>query len=73
MGKPVFLFSEQTKHFIVLVLEITMFATNETFLGTVHIYKLLFLLPPPPHICFQGPELSCSITVICFLIVVSQH
>jgi len=50
-----------------------MFATNETFSGVVHIYKLLILLPPRSHICFQGPELSCSIVIICFLIVVSQH
>ena len=51
----------------------TMFATNETFSDVVHIYKLLTLLPPPSHIYFQGPELSCSIAIICFLIVVSQH
>ena len=64
---------KQTKHFIVLVLEMTMFATNETFSGVVHIYKLLILLPPPSHFCFQSPELSCSIAIICFLIVVGQH
>jgi hypothetical protein len=46
MGKPVFLFSEQTKHFIALVVEMIVSAINETFLGTVHIYKLLILLHP---------------------------
>lgn len=72
-GQTSFPFSEQTKHFILLVLEMTMFATNETFSGVVHIYNLLILLLPPSHICFQGPELSCSTAVICFIIVVSQH
>ena len=72
-GQTSFPFCAQTKHFIVLVLEMTTFATNETFSGVVHIYKLLTLLPPPSHICFQGPELSCSIAIICFVIVFSQR
>ena len=65
-------FSEQTKHFIVLVLEMTKFATNETFPGVVHTINFSFCYLHPHTFAFKVLNLHAPLQ-LCFLIVVSQH